>query len=988
MADLITRLKVESSEYDNKIKRAAQGLLHMEQACRRVGGTLAVLEKDEKNFVSSLGSMETESKTARGSLNELTQAFTNLRSQYNRLTQEEKDGDMGTGLSKSLEQLKVRIQNARKELKDISSELGEASNSSINFSSVLQSLAGQLGINSQLMTALTSGTIATTAAVTAGIGAVVTATKAWMDYNDEMNRQQSMTTTITGLKGDDAEDLVIGVRALARTYDVDFRQAIETANTLIHQFGTSGEEALSLLQDGMQGMVAGDGGKLLSMIQHFAPAFRDAGISADKLVAIIHNSEGGLFSEQNMNAILMGIKNIRLMTDQTAKDLAALGVNGEEMSRKMNEGSMTVFDALQEVSVALENANSGSKEAGRVMQDVFGRQGAMQGMKLGRAIATLNTNLEETKGQTGELGESFVRLNEANMRLESTMKDIFGMSGWDDMANTLKADLANTLADVLEYFGEIRDALKNIGTSDSFETLSKAALRFSPALAPLLNGLSLMVEYLEKAKKAWDELNGKTAPEPPKKQEEPKPVTNGYKVTTDKNGNVVSTTKIRNGKETDDTERYKQTHPSPSVNVGNVPSNKQPTVRTTTSAKQEEILPEGSVAAMEKELSELQKAQKLATNTEEWQAYEKEIERVKERIAILMGELPKDMVAEIRVDAITDEATQKLREVDGVSIDDETITITANTQEAMQKVLELTRDIEGREVELKVKPVEVKDWSKLTDENIGGFISEKKKDVQSAEWESDEREKAMKQFADASAFKNVMERMAQEGIDTAEIDTSGLWEKIVAGADIDDSVWEELVEKINEKLAELGKDQIKIDLDTGAITKAEKSITGLAKVSGPATKAIGQIGSALSQIEDPTAKVAGTVAQAIATLALAYAQASKKTASPWEWVAFAATGLSTVLSASSAIKQATAGSYEQGGIVPGNSFTGDNLTASVNSGELILSRAQQANLAPLLEGERVNAESSKPYVTGENIYLGLNNFLRKTGRGEIVTSKS
>ena len=36
MADSIIRLKVESSEYDSKIKRAAQGLAHMEEACRRL----------------------------------------------------------------------------------------------------------------------------------------------------------------------------------------------------------------------------------------------------------------------------------------------------------------------------------------------------------------------------------------------------------------------------------------------------------------------------------------------------------------------------------------------------------------------------------------------------------------------------------------------------------------------------------------------------------------------------------------------------------------------------------------------------------------------------------------------------------------------------------------------------------------------------------------------------------------------------------------
>ena len=46
--------------------------------------------------------------------------------------------------------------------------------------------------------------------------------------------------------------------------------------------------------------------------------------------------------------------------------------------------------------------------------------------------------------------------------------------------------------------------------------------------------------------------------------------------------------------------------------------------------------------------------------------------------------------------------------------------------------------------------------------------------------------------------------------------------------------------------------------------------------------------------------------------------------------------------------KATAGKFENGGIVPGNSTTGDRLLARVNSGELILNKAQQGNLASQL----------------------------------------
>ena len=352
----------------------------------------------------------------------------------------------------------------------------------------------------------------------------------------------------------------MGVRALARTYDVDFRQAIEAANTLMQQFGVTGEQALSLLQDGMQGMIAGDGGKLLSMIQQYAPSFRDAGIEASQLVAIIQNSEGGIFTDQNMSAITMGIKNIRLMTKQTSEALAQLGIDGEEMTRKLNDSSMTIFEAMQQVSEAIENAGSSSQAVGQVMQTVFGRQGTAAGTNLGKAIAQLNTNLQETKKQTGELGESFVRLNEANLRLERTMQEIFGMTGWEDMSNTIKTQFAESLSDALQYLIDVRDALNDIGSYDSFETLADAARRFVPALWPLLKGLQEMKGLLNDIKSAWNGITGNT-PESPKPQQQTtqqKPVQNGYQVTTDKNGKVVRESRIVNGQKVDVSEQPKQ----------------------------------------------------------------------------------------------------------------------------------------------------------------------------------------------------------------------------------------------------------------------------------------------------------------------------------------------------------------------------------------------------------------------------------------------
>lgn len=487
MADVIARIKLQSGEFDSKIKRAAQGLLQMEQECRKVGGTLAVLEKDQLEFVKGLGKMETVSKNVRGKLGELTSAYTELSVQYKRLTEEEKRGDFGKALSSSLQQLKTRILETKSELNDVGKELSGSKFG--QFGGVIDTLGQKMGVTGNITEMLTSKTAMLTAGIGASVAIIGKATEAWVKYNDELAKQDQITTVTTGLKGDDADKMTDMARALVDTYNVDFRQAINAANTLMSQFGTTSADTMQLLRDGMQGMIEGDGGKLLSMIQQYAPAFRDAGVSASQLIAVIQNSEGGIFTDQNMNAIVMGIKNIRLMTNATSEALAKLGIDGEEMTRKLNDGSMSIFDALKKVAQAVEGTSSSSQAAGEVMQQVFGRQGAMAGTKLGEAIASLNLNLEETKRQTGEVGESFAELQQANERLNKAIRDCFEYDGWEKMANGIKSQLYTALADVLEISIKIKDSwIGDIGGT-FLDTIRMGAIN---SLGPLGEAYNLL----------------------------------------------------------------------------------------------------------------------------------------------------------------------------------------------------------------------------------------------------------------------------------------------------------------------------------------------------------------------------------------------------------------------------------------------------------------------------------------------------------------
>lgn len=92
-------------------------------------------------------------------------------------------------------------------------------------------------------------------------------------------------------------------------------------------------------------------------------------------------------------------------------------------------------------------------------------------------------------------------------------------------------------------------------------------------------------------------------------------------------------------------------------------------------------------------------------------------------------------------------------------------------------------------------------------------------------------------------------------------------------------------------------------------------------------------------------------------------------------------GLGAVAAVIAAI--ASAPKFAKGGIVPGNSFSGDNITAQVNSGEMILNTSQQAKLFDLLNGSgSLNAGSNKVefVIKGQELKGVLNNYDKKMSR--------
>ena len=147
MAESIVRLRVESQEFESKLKRASQELLAMADNARRTGATFAIADKEELAFVSSLGQLQTSARSAKGSIAEMTKAFQDLSMHYRSLTDEEKAAPYGQELKKSLEQLQNRINDGKKALGEINSTIGESKNKTDILSGAVNELAGKFGLS-------------------------------------------------------------------------------------------------------------------------------------------------------------------------------------------------------------------------------------------------------------------------------------------------------------------------------------------------------------------------------------------------------------------------------------------------------------------------------------------------------------------------------------------------------------------------------------------------------------------------------------------------------------------------------------------------------------------------------------------------------------------------------------------------------------------------------------------------------------------------
>lgn len=384
-----------------------------------------------------------------GSLNELRNQLSDLTKKYDNLSEaERKFGAEGKRLQKQINQVTNEIKAAEEGTQRYYRNVGNYQNAIIGalgmnnkyiqsmmlIASSSQGASGAFGAMATSVKAFGKalwGLMANPAFLAiAGIVGAGMAFKWFYDYNVEIEHAMRLTREFTGVSGNELMHLRAEIQATASTYGKEYKEVLEGVDLLMSHFHMTSTEAMRTLNDGF--MIGADiNGNYLQLLKQYAPVFKDAGFSAQQLVALIQQTRSGIFSEKGLEAIKQASARLREMSSSTRASLTAIGIDVDKLQQQMQSGDMV--GAIQAVTDRLKTLNGNTQEYGNVMADVFGRQGKFSSQEMIESIGDIDTNLDALKEKAGEYGQAMDENQQATARLEEETASFFhvGENGWE-----------------------------------------------------------------------------------------------------------------------------------------------------------------------------------------------------------------------------------------------------------------------------------------------------------------------------------------------------------------------------------------------------------------------------------------------------------------------------------------------------------------------------------------------------------------------------
>lgn len=478
---------------------------------RKLESELGRLKLQQKDVADSARiaqrAIEASAENGTETYRTLNAQLVNARALFKELTAAEQEGEVGQALIADIKRLDT-------ELKGIDASIGLFQRNVGNYAGGIQTAFAEIlpTINrtipgfEQLTNASTLvnqgiqqiGTSATaTGKLLAGafigfqvVGAILDGVTAVQEFTDEIRNLKGELGLLSGESGEALDKATAQVEAIRNTFKVGTEETVQSANALQQAFDDIDlNQALTLIEKGFLAN-ADAGGQFLDVLKEYPRQFEQMGFSAEQFIAIqAKAAQEGIFSDKGVDAVKeFGIR-IREQTDATRQSLEQ--AFGREFTKELfagiNNGSITVAEALTRVSGKLRETEVPAKQLQQVISDTFGGPGEDAGDEFIKSLADLDQGLDaaiksgdEYTQRLQEQLEAERALAESKVEVTNKLTELTG--GTETLGKRIQTFGIN-------LFGKFLDAITPV--RDAFGRLFKA-------IGDLLNNLGLLPKEGEK----------------------------------------------------------------------------------------------------------------------------------------------------------------------------------------------------------------------------------------------------------------------------------------------------------------------------------------------------------------------------------------------------------------------------------------------------------------------------------------------------------
>ena len=1101
MADVITRFKLETNQFDSALRDAANGLTNITKQLSLAGKDFDKFAQKHVESARSLGQVESGANNLKDKLRDLVSAYNNVAKAYNNLTKEQQQGDLGKAMAASLDQLQGRITQTKNELYNMSDSTKQA--------------GGNLGSLNDIFGMSISKLAGWGTAIAAAKGALDVAKDAFFASEQNVDAwgstiestQAVYESFLTSINSGDVSGFLSRIgqitNAAIEAYNaldqLNTQKTIQSPQVAIKQAEIS--RMRTMLQTGRYvapadgrstgGMKTGDvltKEQIANVSKNLEQALNEVATITRSQVKTASTAIDKLYAEQ---AEVLGVSKQRFQQATSSwQNFQAAMDKANEYERWKKENTTYTTQTISTGAVISTPSYDDSKNPyrdwawvsrfkddgerfQRLIQEIQNRESAKSSLysQYGQAYRRINRaeginpyggngTTDKTETELKQNEAAVAKLTEEYQKLATDAKTANDaqLSGIKERQSAIQTEIANLKArneELKKFAAEAQGIQVNIGINSSLPDLTAKLKELQAAQSQALNGAEWQ-EYqkqIEQVSLQIDAMKGKwkdgmkatisvntesiqkAIGESSKLQDlitKPKKQTSSTTVESNAN-NVASEasklediiTKPKTGKVTitaDTTDAKSKVEEVDSM-IGDK------TAKVTFTADNAEVLQKAAqidgVQIDPKTLTvtaNTAEAEDALSNIEGLTLHPKElditadVQKVLDAITQIDGVQidPKTLTVtaltaeaenalsniegltlqpkELDINADAQKVFDVITQIDGVTVDPKTLEITANTADAYSKLQELFANIEGTTVTFNVEPKQTEmstGMSITTQGGMNSYISQLKSDLANADLGSELYNSIASKLTDMTSLSNLVAESMKAGLGTALFDAADIlgedfWTRAMEGG-VEDIDWQGIVDKINEKLKEMGLDSISLDFETGNVSsesgKKDKNEKGGGNDFGKILSGVSTITSSLQQLG---VEVPEELTKVISVLQIIMS------------IVTTISSLAAIIATTSAIKSIPIIGWflHNGGVVhaatgytvPGTNYSNDQVPAMLNSGELVLNKAQQGNLLSQLDNNG-QGQTSQPYITGETIYLGLNNYLRRVGQGEILTTR-